>query len=306
MGSREREPNKRIYNSYSEILPRPELPCPPLVILASESQRRTLAAKYLFPSSHVINMCGGEEAQTDDLVYIANRKLDHVMPQARPAIMGTEEKRGIIIGTDVKVSTFGLYEEPGIKDKGKPKSALEVRGIFRDMYRAAFVTEQDPYYLIRSASAIVDFSQKPERKSYSPNFTQVTLDQDRIGYLSTNEGFNEYSRELEEFFSGQSYLNNGLRMPATITDITGGLDLPVLARLGAVKSISINTSRDIPTDDVDFADQLKQGIFNSTVGFIPHMLKPYEPQVDELIAGWSWLEQVSNYALGQNTASLLA
>lgn len=297
MRSREREIYKPAFNNLPESPLRPEQPSPSIVILASESQRRKKAAQYLFPSANVKSIPGGKEPQTENMVLIVNKKLDHVLSQARHAIMESPQKQGIIIGADVKIFTLGIYEEPGVKDRGKPEDALQVREIFEEMYVASRVTEQDPYYLIRSSSAIVDFSQKREyRKSYSPDFTSVKLDPETIGYFSTQEGFDKYLKELDEFFSGQSYLNNGLKMPANIKDITGGLDLAVLTKLGAVKSISFQNSGDITPNDKNFAPVLKRAVFNSTVGFNPVMIKPYEPQVEAKIENWPWLEEVTSYA----------
>lgn len=298
MGSREREIDKRNLSFTRELPTRPEQPTPPNVILASESQRRKIAAKHIFPFARLSSIPGGEEPQSNDLVFIANKKLDHAMPWARQTIIESPERRGIVISTDVKLFTLGIYDEPGVKDKGKPQNPEEVREIFEEMYVAARVTEQDPYYFIRSSSAIVDFSTKQEyRKSYQPNFTGVRLDPEIIGYFSTQQGFDKYLEELNGFFQGQSYLNNGLRMPANITDITGGLDLPVLARMGAVKSISFEDRENVTRDDIEFPVRLKKAIFNSTVGFNSRMIKPYEPLIEEKIENWPWLQTITDYAL---------
>ena len=293
---RERQP---LGFGNAESAPSPETPTPDFVFYAGTSHRREHFLRYAFPNSQVLAFPAGPENNTHEVDKIMTGKIDAVLPRAKGVLLQNPGKSGIIVAADIE--SFPLIYENGRsanQGKGKPQSLDEVRHNFEAMYEAArrmsegWSTPINPYYLVNAASGVRDL----ETGSFYPpkhHGCIIELDSEKIRSFGTTEGFQGYVDEFIDFFSSLRYSYNGVHPPITPKDVAGGFDTGVLAKMGAIRAIDT-----VQRNDPSFRETLSYLINHSNVGIHSTVLRPYNPDIDQRVANWPWLQKVTDYAMG--------
>ncbi len=233
----------------------------------------------------------GVEPETPDVLAVARYKVDVLLGH-----MGREQQLGqnkdaIIVAADTRTNV-PMFTDSGVNivSKGKPKHPHEARENFRHMLEVAQKTSEDPFYSVNSGAVCkrVRGNEVP-LEAYSES--QFVLDPTALYYLATDEGFARYRRAFLEFYSVPPYSNNGMK-PIDVTDLSGGISLPVLMRLNAITRINGKDK-----NDPQFNTELRDAIQIVAVGIPNSILKPFVPQAEKRYQNWAWLNGVVEHAL---------
>lgn len=269
---------------------------PPLeVITRTTSPRRTYFLRYFFPDALHRCQFGGPEPKIYDTVQISRGKIDFdrkslPKPRTQPRISRLE------LSADTQTSTLSVNNSGTtfLETHGKPQNPQDVLTVFQKMRDASEISGMDPYYIVTSGSSAVISGPKRERAIIRDIVaTQVYLDKEKVKELATPQGFTGYLEALNRFYSSPAYLE-GLYKKSQITDISGGMSISTLTKLGIVTSID-----SVPRQAEDFEDTFRRALFNATVGFSPIVLRNFEPQPTQKIDNWPWLHRVSQAALSR-------
>lgn len=277
-----------------ELTPTPEIKSPDVVIYAGTSHRRKKFLQYCFPDSEILNFPAGNEDENHKIHQIMRDKLDTVAPIARTKMLERPGKSGIMVAADIESFTIGL-EKGGIVatiGRGKPKEVGQVRRMFLEMVKASEIAKINPYYQIFASSGTQEINNRKSPIRPKDHTCYIELDPGMLKFFGTTRGFNTYVCEFLNFFSSPQYSYNGAHPPIGLSDIAGGIDLAVLAKLGAVTRVDQNYQ-----NDPEFRESLKNAINHSTVGIHATVLKPFNPNIADRIKNWQWLGDVTDYAM---------
>ncbi|HSW90314.1 MAG TPA: hypothetical protein VLH19_05615, partial [Patescibacteria group bacterium] len=256
------------------------------VYYAGGSSRRQHFLRSALPDSNIQSVGGGEEEDIRDVRKIMSAKVSFAAEKLA-------ESEAYIIAADTRTE-IGIVDngKESFVSKGKPKTNETVRENFAGM--AAVAKEKGyGYYRVVSASGIcINGTLITDQIQCG-----VTLYKETLELLSTPEGFASYERVFENFYNGEAYEDlNAAKI--TLSDLSGGISLPVLVALGAVESI--DGIRFAPENAEDFQesyDALFGGLYTAAVGFSPRILSAIYPQAYDLILNWEWLQKVSMSAI---------
>lgn len=274
---------------------------PKLYIYAGSSGRRELflIQAFPFPNTVIVQQIKTPEPEIEDVVAIANWKIEQVSKLETAQTRLRQNPNGIIISADVKnrslilldtdLGTSATEPKPEHSESlGKPKSEEEVRSNFNRMART-----KDPYYTAE-AGTVID-----SRKGRFKNLVAITihLDRRKMQEFSSVQGFERYKQAFRNFYSSDIYASNGLE-PAELIEIAGGFSLGVLLSLGAVTAID-----GTPKGDPKFRHVVKRALYHVLIGFDIGLLRKHlRPDIERVIDTDAWLGNVTSHAMGETSA----
>lgn len=274
-----------------------ERPVPLTVIYAGESRRRREFLLYAFPEAASFSFPGGEEPDVPDVYAIAKGKIRFANAFMPDMTVDRQTRRQIVIvAADTRTSTLAPNKtgtSAELKSRGKPRNPQEVLRTFHAMHEASVQFDTPPFYQAVSGSISEIKSPRGYQKNGQLATTTVELDPDFVERLCSDSGFTIYQQVWDDFYSSPPYSAVG-HTNVHMSDISAGISLPVLAKLGAIVAID-NTS----IQDERYPDILKRAIFNVAVSFHPAVLKPILPNIEEIIDHWPWLNKVTQSALNR-------
>lgn len=270
-----------------------EPPSSLIVIYAGQSARRKSFIQHCFPSSPVLDSDGGIEPDIEDVVEIMHGKLDHVLKGVTLPEKGKNWKIALI-AADTRTSTLtvGDGDVTYLESRGKPRRTLDIRRVFEEMHEAAEISGGIPYYVVRSASGVHIRAPKTEDRLVSDHTSTIELHPEFTQTLGTHEGFEQYLEAARNFYSSPPYTNDEAHPAIELTDISGGLSLPVFIKMKGV--VAIDGVRFI---DPYFPTAFKSALYNVAVGITPEILSKIQPRAHDAIRHWPWLNQVVEHAL---------
>ncbi|MCL5019054.1 MAG: Maf family protein [Patescibacteria group bacterium] len=267
-----------------------------VVVYAGTSPRRQSFIEHAFasPQFTVLGYPAGEEPEIDDVHKIMNGKIDYVLRKLQQEGKIKAKDKPIVIAADIRtrVLTHG-DQEAGCtytESRGKPKSTQEVQRMFRKMSQTSKRSSSPPFYIVESASGVQFNGDRISTK----HTTIAVLNPEVVEYFSTDAGFADYQNNFARYYASRVYANNGKHPPAGVTDVAAGLSLPVLIESNAISELD-----GIPSNSPDFRQAVKIGIYNVGVGISPHLLRPVQPRIEQIINGWGWLEGCTAHVLGE-------
>lgn len=268
------------------------------VIYAGESKRREEALRQI-KGIDVMSCCGGKERQTRNVLSIAFGKIGNVYPQVVQVLDDEADvpPKRVIVAADARTEIVGTRGKKLTYDsKGKPDSEDETRKNFEQLSVQGRVSGRSVYRVVASSAAQTVVGKIPERVNSRSQTVSVTvrLNQEATQRLSTPEGFADYLANFKAFYSSDIYASGGFK-PITVTDISGGLSLPVLLQMGVVEQVG---DMEITPKKVHAMFQsLKKAMLVVAVGFGPKILKEIDPSAYDQVLRWQWLIQATRAAL---------
>lgn len=274
------------------------------VYYAGQSPRRAQFLKHVFGEVATIKIESYKKIEPTDeeTRHVAGWKVMEAGPQVPTA--QPKERIAVISGdTLVKTPTltpteYGVGEHIRYIRQGKVPDAAVVQAIFQKMVETHAQTGEGLVYYIEASSRaeIRHPKGKPHEGVSDMNHHIIQLDTEKIKSLG-NGGFKEYIEACREFHNGHVYDPTGdyVRQrgkPMDVTDISGGLELPVLTKLGAVRGIN-----GIDRSDPEFPKALHEAIFSATVGISKVVLNHIEPGSGETVHSYPWVKNIVTYAL---------
>lgn len=261
---------------------------PQTILYAGESPRRTSFLTHVFPKSELYTFSVEPEPHTDDVVAVVNHKLDLGLDKLGELSLNGTRDRSIIVAADIRTLTAHAVNNGGfeLRSTSKLESTEEVK---RNLLRMAESFEEKgekPFYIVDIASG--SHSIADNRRKTARGHSYITLDDQSLKDLITNEGFEKYIARFNQFYSEPPYSTHNL--PAlSLTDISAGLSLPVLTQMGVLDSLN-----GVSRDDADaFRRTFAQELFKVGVGFDLSLFS--NASID--IRDWSWLNQVTDKVL---------
>ena len=254
---------------------------PDLVIYAGQSARRRGFLDGIFPDIPILSFSVDPEPQTSDMPVILEDKLIKGFRYLASLDGQVKTNKIAIVAADTRTIVPFMNNGLRMESLGKPKEEGEVVGVFEEMSQVGKSIGDDPYYEVSSISGAV--STESKQIFTSSDRTRITLHQDALSYLKTTEGFQRYVDLFHSFYRSGAYEREGMPRQA-LTDLSAGLSLPVLIKLGAVKSID--------GQNISNTENLRKAFFTVAVGVQPEVVKAFNPNVTNLLNDWEWLNQV--------------
>jgi len=289
-----------------EQLPTPEIHHPTHVYYAGRSQRRLMFLDDYFPTLDpkrpmVERIDGGPEDNTLSAIQIVKGKNDFTAKQIPAEMLRKKNGNVISIAADVRTTIPVFNPKSGVvttENLGKPNHIEDVRAVFQKMSAAATKMEDNPYYLLDIGSESANYN---TRQRLPQNITTyIELNPEKIAYFATKEGFAKYCREMQSVFANPAYLPNG---ETNLTNISGGIDLVTLLRLGAVTKIIIDDEKPgCKPGDEGFAALAKRAIYDAYISILPDTLRPYLADPEDAIEKWEPLQKLTDLALIEKAA----
>ncbi len=260
------------------------LPYPPNVLYAGESARRMAFIRHAFNKSNISNCPIGPEPPTS-VEGVTRYKLNVGLRTV------SEEFVGAIIAADTQ-TVIPKVEDGEVKlvSRGKPSGPQELLNSLIGMKNASDLTGEQPFYSVETFSGLLHVNVQHVQVEDKQNCL-VVLKKKKMDELTMEEGFLNYLAKFVEFYSQPPYSTYNMK-PITPADLSGGLSLPVLIKMGMVQSVSgINE-----TDD-RFREKLKHNIYLVAVGISPDILEAVDVDSKKTIHDWYWLDSVVDHAL---------
>lgn len=293
MGNR----NERLQGKILEVR-EPDAKAPLIVAYAGQSYRRLSFLQHAFPDTPVHSVDGGDEPDIPHVVDIMRGKIDHGSTLIFHRLMPQAHRFGIV-AADIRTSTLTPPDEKDgntfLTSRGKPPhegTRQSVQHIFEQMSTAAEVGEEVPYYIVIAGSGAKIREGNTQSVHIGQQACTVELDEEYLSYLATDKGITDYQTTFQHFYSSPPYSNNGSHPAVDLTDLSGGISLPVLTRMGAVNAVN-----GVNAKDPAFPETLREGIFTVAVGFSPDVLKPLQSTINQAIQEWPWLTRVVEHTL---------
>ena len=250
-----------------------------LVLYAGSSQRRINFLEWAFknPNFTVIKRDGGEENQHQSVIEIARKKIHTANDTLASERILRPSDSLIVVAADIK-TRIGTSKI----SRGKPNTPDEAKRMLAWVSRHAY-----PYYSVEIGSAL----QTGNGIHSEHDMIVIILDPDRMRYLTTDQGFEEYRQHIREYDS----LPTGNSID--VTDIAAGLSFPALIAARAVTDIHF---KDNPDDEriLTFGEKVTKGIYYTGVGFSLDLLRKTQPEIDARVKIWPYLTQTANRCLG--------
>lgn len=262
---------------------------PPRVILSSTSSRRSEFIREVFGNKTIVENFGdfGDEPEYD-VISVAKFKAEQLQVRLKSRNLLNQYKDCLIVAADTRTNvpnTNGTLDS-----RGKPKTKREVQGNFKNMRDFAIYQRDDPFYTV-SSGAVTALIRVPTPSSESLEEATIILDHAGISYLATDEGMKRYTRALKAFYQAEPYVGKGVH-GLTFRDLSAGISLPVLMKLGIVRRIN-----KVSINDSDFMDIFRDAIHTVAIGMPPSLFRPYNTQVEIKYRNWDWLNKVVEKAL---------
>ncbi len=258
---------------------------PSAVWYAGGSHRRLRALRDLFPYIPVEKYGIDDEPRDPDVLTVMRYKVD----TAHRSVNLPDH--GIIMAADTRTKTpIFTGNQIVLESRGKPVSAEEVFETFQEMHRVSQVGIDGPHYVVDSASGLLH---RNSRDAFfeMQDTTIVALHRDAVARLSTLNGFAAYLSAFREFYSELSlYPSHHGRM--TISDLSAGISLPVLVKIGAVDTVD-----GVPRKSPFFYKALRHAIYTAAIGFSPELLELVGVTRYEVTSQWNWINSVTKRAL---------
>ncbi len=273
---------------YHHELPRgpvPMLGVPDLVIYPGTSSRRAAFFRRAFPEREFRNVAIGKEPG-GDIADVMKFKLGQALPHI------PENRCVAVIAADTQNVTPSLDRETGgvrMTSWPKPDNAEKVYRMFRDMVEFGDEMNQPPFYVGDSSSGMLHLNGSAHLVE-DRRQSVVELYEPRFRQLADVRGFEEYLRQLDLFYGQELYAENGMRMG--LKDLSAGISLPVLVKLGMVSSVD-----GVSVQDPMFRAKLLEGVHNVAVGISPGVLETVQVDKRGAIEEWPWLNGVVDSAL---------
>jgi hypothetical protein len=247
---------------------------PDLVVLASSSPKRGrwIDTVVGVPQARV---SGGDEEDTPDVHRITRDKIRYARGQLTHSIKLPPHRNLIIVAADVRNRVLVPGETPDaptlLISKRKPVNYDEPRETFRRMGNAAEQSGVRPMFMIDAAGAVDLYNGAKPKLALATS--TVELDPEATKRLATQRGYDQYAKEVEQFYANPGYQREvGQRDPVLVTDICSGLSLTVLAKMGAVAAVD-----NVEYDDPEFRNRLRGGVHAAYVGLRPSLFKGIVP-----------------------------
>jgi len=256
---------------------------PECVFYAGSSPRRLAFLRYVFPETNIHHSPVDEEPETPNVLTVASYKISSLVRDTDPQKM---DGKTIFISADTRtcIPNANITE---YQSRGKPLTYNQVKDVFLFMS-----DNKSPFYFVTSAAiCYIPFQNKALE---SLNYVLVTLDPTLIQSLITSEGFAVYVNTFINFYSTPPYSTNNLP-PIDLKDLSAGISLPVLTKLGLVTSVN-----KVPINTLEFKKALRDAIHAVAIGIPPSFIKPFNPDIDVAFNNWAWLNEVVDKALDQN------
>ncbi len=258
--------------------PETTLPKPSQVFYAGQSHRRNhyLSTRFEFP---VATFNVDPEPKTNDLGVIVNHKIGVALSSGEVVKAG----EGLVIAADTQtivpvIDDIGAFKK---EYKIKPTSEGEVLNLFS----ALSVLPLGPRYAVVAASASHDVG-TGTRSLIHQDRTDIELDDSTTAYLASRRGFDDYRKLFAEFYGGQVYARNGLPQ-IELCNISSGLSLPVLTKIGAVKEID---GVEISKRD-EFNAAFQKALHVVAIGINPELFRGYS------LVECEWVSEVTDAVL---------
>jgi hypothetical protein len=294
----------------------PEKEPKPLILVASESQRRIDFIQDVFDLAEppqFIKPSSVEDNTQGCGIPIVMKKNDDAIKQLPLGIFNTNHRRArtILIASDVRPHIFGV--ENGVcitKAKSKPKNIEPARqDIFADMIRASQKADINPYYYLDVATEVVTLRGDGAIINRLPmaHTTFIELDPEKTAYIANNQqGFSQYCQELQSTIDSPYHLPNG---DPKIINIAGLLDFITALRLGLVTKIGQTSASTgskeeqidyvVSRDNPGFAAAAQGVAHDAYISYIPAALKSLVPDIGQKTANYLPIKQLTSYGLRQ-------
>lgn len=254
---------------------------PDLIIYAGQSARRKAFFEDIFPDTPIISFSVDPEPQTSEMEVILEDKLIKGVHYLASLDGQVRTNKVAIVAADTRTLVPFIDDVLGVESLGKPTDEEEVVGVFDEMFRVGEFTGQDPYYEVFSISGSV--STEGKQLFTSSDRTRITLHHQALSYLKTAEGFQKYKDLFHLFYRSGPYEKEGMPQQL-LTDLSAGLSLPVLIKLGVVKVID--------GQEISNPKNLRRAFFTVAVGVQPEVVEPFNTNVINILDKWDWLNQV--------------
>jgi predicted house-cleaning NTP pyrophosphatase (Maf/HAM1 superfamily) len=260
----------------------PLLPRPDKIIYAGQSNRRENFLRDIFPSTQIDSISIDPEPQSSDTSLVMHHKINKAYDNVS---LGEND---IIIAADTRTSTPILNPNGRIDllSRGKPSSLQEVFNTFQLMNKVTRETGEQPWYEVNSSSGI--FHQKGLFEIQ--DVTHVRLKREGVELLSRERGFLEYVERFEDFYSKPPYHNSLRTNPE---DLSAGISLPVLNKMGIVESVN-----NIGSENPLFYKTLRLAIHIVAIGLSIELLELIGVDRRDTLPRLNWINQVTKRAIG--------
>lgn len=257
---------------------------PTKVIISSSSLRRKEFIRQLFDGLIEVEYSPpqAEEPPWPNVLSVAHHKVQELL--SRYAGNLEKNKGALVISADTRTNVPN--NDGQIESKGKPSTPKEVQANFLNIALYAEQNRDNPFYSVTSGS-VARILREKSVPCESVESCTVILDYPGVRYLATDEGINRYFQVFLDFYSGPPYSINGLP-PVGIKDLSAGLSIPVLTKLGIITQIN-NTK----IYNRDFPQKLRSAIHTAAIGIPSEIFKPFNSEVDYRFQQWNWLNQVT-------------
>ncbi len=239
------------------------------VIYAGRSHRRQAFLRHEFATVRVESFPGGDEPDVPDVVGVMHGKINHVLQQ----FLHQSSEPAIVLAADTRTGVNQI-------SRGKPQNEAIAQETFIMMAKGT------PTYTVEAASGL-HHTDEQDRKEAKRQCV-IELDSHAVSYFATDQGFLVYASTLIRFYSGSAYVSEGLP-PIDVTGLSAGLSLPLLVRLGAVRSID-----QVSVGHEEFTRVFKRALYTVAVGFAPEL---WGGEIHETVNGWPWLDKVMEQSI---------
>lgn len=261
------------------------LQSPGVVLYAGNSKRRMALLKHAFQAQAPTGVIVGQEPDVD-VSQVARHKIDVVYDLGVP-----KDACSAIIAADTHTVTpifNSMSGEIEMLSRGKPKNAQDVQEALQQMTKVADMKNEKPFYYADAASAMLHLNGSAHLVEDRERCL-VELDREKLRWLGEG-GFPDYVKKFIEFYSRPPYSTHN--MEVNITDLSGGISLPLLVQMGAVTSVD-----GVDRGDERFRKALLRGIYTAAIGISPDILTTVQVDGHKIIQDWSWLNGVVDSAL---------
>lgn len=266
------------------------LPQPIKVFYAGGSHRRHLFLKSSFSDINVQQVDVEPEPLYPDVEGVAQHKILTALTRLSAQFIDG----CVVFAADTRTETPKIDPKSGkttIVSQGKPDNIDMLYETFAGLSATADDNHQ-PFYRVRSASSMLHLNGSATHYNVV-NHVEITLNRSAVNQLTTHGGMNRYLQAFNEFYSSPPYSTHGLPV-VTPGDLSAGLSLPVLVKLGIVESVyGVSSASQM------FRMALTHAMHTVAVGVSTDLIAMFKPSVGDLMQKDNkWLHGVVASALG--------